>query len=141
MTEIIKEQIGDNLILLMILLLALFGYFVYKEWPEFRRRVSGQTVEKKDIESRLRNIETKLDDLTAKVNRDYARLNALDNMIGCHETEIKDSLEERRLLMTGVLACLKGLKEQGCNGPVTEAITQYEKYMVDKSHERGNQHE
>lgn len=43
--------------------------------------------------------------------------------------------EEQTLLTYGVLACLKGLKEQGCNGPVTEAINKIEKYLNQKAHE------
>lgn len=43
--------------------------------------------------------------------------------------------EEQTLLTYGVLACLKGLKEQGCNGPVTEAISKIEKYLNQKAHE------
>ena len=38
------------------------------------------------------------------------------------------------LLTYGVLACLKGLKEQGCNGPVSEAINKIEKYLNKKAH-------
>ena len=34
----------------------------------------------------------------------------------------------------GVLACLKGLKEQGCNGPVTEAIQTIEKHLNVEAH-------
>lgn len=45
-------------------------------------------------------------------------------------------LEEQTLLTYGVLACLKGLKEQGCNGPVTEAIDKIEKHVNEKAHER-----
>ena len=41
---------------------------------------------------------------------------------------------EQRLLIGGVLACLKGLKEQGCNGPVTEAIATIEQHLNDKAH-------
>jgi hypothetical protein len=43
--------------------------------------------------------------------------------------------EEQTLLVYGVLACLKGLKEQGCNGPVTEAINRIEKHLNQKAHE------
>ena len=42
--------------------------------------------------------------------------------------------EEQTLLTYGVLACLKGLKEQGCNGPVSEAINKIEKYLNKKAH-------
>lgn len=45
---------------------------------------------------------------------------------------------ELSLLTYGVLACLKGLKEQGCNGPVTAAIDKIEKHLNLKAHERGS---
>ena len=43
--------------------------------------------------------------------------------------------EELTLLTYGVLACLKGLKEQGCNGPVTAAIDKIEKHLNKQAHE------
>jgi Na+/melibiose symporter-like transporter len=52
-----------------------------------------------------------------------------------HEEDIKSIKEEQTLLVFGILACLKGLSEQGCNGPVTEAIHKYEKYLNQKAHE------
>lgn len=52
-----------------------------------------------------------------------------------HEDDIKGLKEEQTLLVYGILACLKGLKEQGCNGPVTEAISKYEKYLNQKAHQ------
>ena len=47
---------------------------------------------------------------------------------------IKDIKDEQTLLTYGVLACLKGLKEQGCNGPVTEAIGKIEKHLNIEAH-------
>ena len=49
--------------------------------------------------------------------------------------DINDSKEERLILLRGQLACLKGLKEQGCNGPVTQGIKDIEEYMMKKSHD------
>lgn len=49
-----------------------------------------------------------------------------------HIHEIK---EEQTLLTYGILACLKGLKEQGCNGPVTDAINKIERHLNQKAHE------
>jgi len=46
----------------------------------------------------------------------------------------KETKEELALLTRGVLACLKGLKEQGCNGPVTEAINMFEEHLNEKAH-------
>ena len=50
------------------------------------------------------------------------------------DEDIGDLKEEQGLLTYGVLACLKGLKEQGCNGPVTEAIARIEKYLNKQAH-------
>ena len=44
--------------------------------------------------------------------------------------------EELTLLTYGVLACLMGLKEKGCNGPVTKAIDDIEKYINKKAHDQ-----
>lgn len=48
--------------------------------------------------------------------------------------DIKAMEDELCLLTYAVLACLKGLKEQGCNGPVTEAIGKIEKHINQKAH-------
>lgn len=47
---------------------------------------------------------------------------------------IKAIQEEQTLLTYGVLACLKGMHEQGANGPVTEAIDKIEKHINQKAH-------
>lgn len=52
-----------------------------------------------------------------------------------HEEDVASIKEEQTLLVYGILACLKGLGEQGCNGPVTEAILKYEKYLNQKEAE------
>lgn len=41
---------------------------------------------------------------------------------------------EMTLLCYGILACLKGLKEQGCNGPVTAALDKLEKHLNQAAH-------
>ena len=48
--------------------------------------------------------------------------------------DLEDMQDELCLLTYAVLACLKGLKEQGCNGPVTEAIGKVEKHINQKAH-------
>lgn len=51
-----------------------------------------------------------------------------------HEDDMVSIKKEQTLLVYGVLACLKGLREQGCNGPVTEAINKIEKYLNEEAH-------
>jgi hypothetical protein len=67
-------------------------------------------------------------DKQAKQDEDIKRLSKH------HEEDVKAIKEEQTLLVEGVLACLKGLREQGCNGPVTEAINKYETYLNKKAH-------
>lgn len=50
------------------------------------------------------------------------------------DTEIKALKEEQTVICYGVLAALKGLSEQGCNGPVTEAIAKIEKHLNVQAH-------
>lgn len=50
------------------------------------------------------------------------------------DDDIKAIKEDQTLLTYGVLACLKGLQEQGCNGPVREAIDKIEKHMNIEAH-------
>lgn len=51
-----------------------------------------------------------------------------------HEDDIKALKHEQAIIVYGMLACLKGLREQGCNGPVTEAIATLEKHLNKEAH-------
>ena len=51
-----------------------------------------------------------------------------------NDVEIREIKEEQSILTKGVLACLKGLKEQGCDGPVTIAITEIENHINKQAH-------
>ena len=51
-----------------------------------------------------------------------------------HNSDMGSMKQEQTLIVYGLLACLKGLKEQGCNGPVTEAINKIEKHLNQKAH-------
>ena len=70
-----------------------------------------------------------------KINKNTADIKVLQEKVQVIEDEIKEGKEERLILLKGQLACLKGLKEQGCNGPVTQAIQDIEEYILKKSHE------
>ena len=74
-------------------------------------------------------------------------ITALGTIIACFTTihkwvlrqnkqdeDIKSIKEEQKVMTTGVLACLKGLKEQGCDGPVTEAISAIENHLNKEAH-------
>ena len=47
---------------------------------------------------------------------------------------IKGIQEEQTLLCYGIRACLQGLIEQGCNGPVHDALDKLDKHLNQKAH-------
>lgn len=59
----------------------------------------------------------------------------IEKLRATHNHDMEAIKHEQTLLVYGILACLKGLKEQGCNGPVTEAINKIEKHLNQKAHE------
>ncbi len=61
------------------------------------------------------------------VYRWYLRQNQQDE-------DIKQMKAEQSIITMGLLACLKGLSEQGCNGPVTEAIDKIERHLNERAH-------
>ena len=60
---------------------------------------------------------------------------AIDKLRQHHEEDMKIIKEEQAIIVHGVLACLKGLREQGCNGPVKEGIAEIEDYLNQKAHQ------
>ena len=51
------------------------------------------------------------------------------------DKELAAIRNEQTVICYGVLACLKGLKEQGCNGPVTAALDKLEKHLNEAAHD------
>ena len=137
----LEELITADQMLTWIVIAFLVGYFIYKEWPEFKRRVSGTAVnavkeaaEDKSVLARLSAIETDVKDIKAKLERDYNRLNDMERWKGGMERMIADSLEEREILMQAMLGVLGGLQEIGANGPTKKAEEQIRLYLNRKAH-------
>lgn len=55
-----------------------------------------------------------------------------------HQKEQDANIEiikkEQTIMTYGVLACLKGLQEQGCDGAVTDAIDKIDKHLNQAAH-------
>ena len=67
----------------------------------------------------------------------FGRYNKLYDFVKRQERQdklIQEIQEEQSLLVYGVWSCLKGLHEQGANGPVTDAINKIEKHLNEKAH-------
>lgn len=76
--------------------------------------------------------------LFAKLVRWVDRQKKQDAEIAALKKQHRDDLTaleaELTLITYGLLAALKGLKEQGCNGPVSEAVQKIEKYLNNAAH-------
>ena len=77
----------------------------------------------KEQDAEIKRIDKKVDDEVKKLRTK-------------HEKDQSESQEEQTLVIYGLLACLKGLAAQGCNGPVSEAIDKIEKHINKKAHEQ-----
>lgn len=75
----------------------------------------------KEQDNEIKRIEQKFD-------------NEIKELRNRHAKEHEETQEEQTLVIYGLLACLKGLAEQGCNGPVSEAIDKIEKHINKKAH-------
>lgn len=51
------------------------------------------------------------------------------------DKELAAIRKEQTLICYGILACLRGLEEQGCDGPVHEALGKLEKHLNQAAHE------
>jgi K+-transporting ATPase A subunit len=50
------------------------------------------------------------------------------------DTKLDSIKKEQHYIAKGTLASLKGLKEKGCNGPVTEALDELEDHILEQAH-------
>ena len=51
------------------------------------------------------------------------------------DQELTAIRKEQTLICYGVMACLRGLKEQGCDGPVKDGLAKLEKHLNQAAHE------
>lgn len=69
------------------------------------------------------------------VNHQKEQDRAIEKLRGSTDAQQRACAKEQTLIVRGLLACLKGLREQGCNGPVTDMIGEIENYINQRAHE------
>lgn len=141
MEKALQSVVTPDQVVSWLIIGFLVGYFIYKEWPEFKRRVSGtavnaakEAVADKSVIDRLTAIEADVKLIKEKLDHDYNRLNDMDRWRGSMQRMVADSLEEREILMRAMLGVLGGLQEIGANGPTKEAESQIRNYLNKKAH-------
>lgn len=125
----------------VLIILLLLAYFLYKEWPEFQKRVSHEAVsEAQEAENdrsttqRLDSIENRVIKIEECLKRDYSRLNEIDAENEKSRRLEAESLEEREIIMRALLGALEGLQELGANGPTKAAQKEINDYLSRQAH-------
>ena len=70
-----------------------------------------------DMEARQQDFEDRLDILSDETRQSFV--------------EFK---ENDKVIITGLIACLEGLVEKGCNGPVKNGLKELKSYLINKSY-------
>lgn len=106
-------------------------YPVVRGWfkKDFQAETAAQTVGQ-----RLASLEKDMKEVKTKLNRDFDRMNEITERLEESTQDIKDSKEERQLMLSGLLAALKGLQELGTNGPTKSAQSDIEQYLNRQAH-------
>lgn len=64
------------------------------------------------------------------------RVDDIEKRMNAQEKEIERMKKEDTLVIYALRACLDGLKQQGCNGKVTEAFDMLDKHINKAAHDQ-----
>ena len=125
----------------IVIVLMLFFYALYKEWPEFRKRVTSGVLKAHQMEEtdatlagRLDKIELDLGEVNQKLDRDYRRLNEFERWQRRTQAIREESAEEMALMMEGMLGCLDGMVQLGADGDTEKIRAKLNSFMIKASH-------
>ena len=136
MDKVLQQAATPGALAQWLLFAFLVGFFLYKEWPGFKKTVSDPVVKDKTLEDRLASIEADVAQIKDKLARDYGRLNDMEKWKRSMEQIVTESLEEREILMQAMLGVLGGLRQLGANGPTEEATDTINRYINKQAHKR-----
>lgn len=134
----LAETITGEQVATWLIIAFLVVYFIYKEYPDFKKRITkGAIKEKADeitdktVSERLDAIEKKLSEMNDKLTRDYDRINVMEK----EQKEIKrmhrSSLEERGLIMRALLALMEGAPD---NDAIIKSEAEIREYLIQQAH-------
>ncbi len=141
MVSKLAETVTGDQVTAWLVIALIIGYFIYKEWPEFKRRMNAgakkeqlEALTDESIRKELSNINKRLDAIDVKLTRDYNRINDVEKETSRNREMMEQSLEEREILMKAMLAALEGLQELGANGPTKVASKELQEYLNLQAH-------
>lgn len=138
----LQELVTGQQIASWLIIAFLVVYFIYKEAPDFKKRMTKSALKEKEEElsdksivERLDNIEKSMQEMNEKLNRDYDRLNILEREHRKTEKIVRGTLQESGIIMRALLGIIEGLQELGADGKTKDSEEEIKRYLVEKSHD------
>lgn len=129
------EQISFEALMQLCGIIAVIWGFA-KIIMEIVKAITTRHDKEKEWDKATADLERTRKEITEKYDK---RLNELEAMITDNHTDTEAKMQEIKsdifILTKSVSAILDGLKQQGCNGKVTEAKENLERYLMDKAYE------
>lgn len=143
MMKFFENAVSSDQFFSTLIILILIFYFLYKEWPEAKKRiihrhmqdVINETTDKK-IEDRVDELESSLTSHAEMLSRDFARLNNIEMEFRQAKETSEESLEEMGILMRSQLKVLDALQELGAKGNIQESQTEIQDFLSKRAHKR-----
>lgn len=148
----LAETINGEQVAMWLIIAFLVAYFLYKEFPEFKKRISKsaikETVEEmseKTLSERLKAIEDKLAELDEKTEKrfsemnekltsDYNRINSMEKEQQEFKRMQRGSLKERGIIMRALLALMDGSPD---NELIRKSEQEINEYLITQAHQPG----
>lgn len=117
----------DSVISLAALIGAVVALWKYNtKTVHFFDRIDAQEKEIKELKEDVEKKDREIREMIADARREEST----------ELEQFRREINEELCLNTyGLLSCLKGLQEQGCDGPVKEAVEKIEKHLNQKAHQ------
>ena len=138
----LQELVSGQQIASWLIIAFLVIYFIYKEFPDFKKRISKNAVKEieeelsdKSVAERLENIERSVKEMNEKLGRDYERLNALEQEHRKTQKIINNSIEESGIIMRALLGIIEGLQELGADGKTKTSEQEIHDYLIKQAHD------
>lgn len=135
-------KVGDivtaDAIMQWIIIAVFAAIFLYKELPGFINWIKhAGKVDGDSLSDRIDSVEKHQGDMDQKLDRDYVRINRIEEDMQLQKKETMDSKKERQLLMNSILAMLKALQELGADGEtgIAKQQEELESFLSGKAHE------
>lgn len=133
----ILDMASPKDLLIWIVCALLILQFILKYYPTVKGWFKKDIMQEAAVQTadqRLDALEQDVKEIKARQARDYSRMNDMTERLEESAQDIKDSKEERQLMLSGILAALKGLQELGTNGPTKSAQSEIELYLNRQAH-------